>query len=101
LFNAHGGSAKSFFQAVWRGIKKTLPILGKVAKGVTGVVGTVAPFFPGVGTAVGTVANVLNKGLELAGAGDEDMGSGGRRRRGRPRRRGGVIISTDSLAKRL
>jgi hypothetical protein len=104
IYNAHGGSVKGFFQAIWRGIKKALPIIAKVAKGVTSVVSNVAPFFPGPGTAIGTVAGVLNRGLTALGAGEDDgmeMGEGGRRRRGRPRRRGGMIMSTDNLAKRL
>lgn len=93
-----GGSFKSFFGSIWRGLKKVLPIVGKVAKVATGIIGPVAGLLPIPGAgAISTVANLAHQTLDAIGAGDAE---GGRRRRNH-RRRGGAIMSVDSLEKRL
>jgi hypothetical protein len=80
----------AWYDTLWRGIKKALPIVGKVAKAVSGVVSGISGVIPGPqAQAVHQVANAVNQGLAAIGAG-----------RGR-KMRGGAVMTCSTLENRL
>lgn len=88
--NLFGGG---FFGDIWKGIKKIAPVLGKVAKVGSKIVGNVAGMIPH------PLAQGIAQGANIVNSVASDLGAG--RRGGRkPAAKGGRRMSTRSLSRR-